>query len=245
MATRYVRRLVRRKRAPIRRRRFARRLPLRRAPSTEYASLKETVTATVVANSVNYFNGFGLADLALTRAPRVAANYQYFKITMIEMKILTAFDTYPGGGAVRMPQVYWMINKGASIPGGLGFGQLLELGAKPRVLNERNSSFRFKPAVVLEASEGGVGLNGAQPKVSPWLDTNSNQGAAWAPSNTAHNGCILGVLPMAAGDATQYQVQITYHFKFKKPLVLVYEGQQVLGTPVEHKPMEQPAVLNG
>lgn len=220
-------------------RRYRRRIVrARRAPSTEYASLKETVTTNVLANSVNYFSGFGLADLALTRAPRVAANYQHFKITMIEMKILTAFDTYPGGGAVRMPQVYWMINKGNSIPGGLGFGQLLELGAKPRVLNERNSSFRFKPAVVLEASEAGVGLNGARPVTSPWLITNANVGAAWAPNDTAHSGVILGVLPMAVGDATQYQVQITYHYKFKKPLVLVYDGQQVQGDVVVHKPME-------
>lgn len=221
-----------------RRRRGLRRYRLPRAPSTEYASLKETVTATVLANSVNYFNGFGLADLALERAPRVAANYQYFKITMIEMKILTAFDTYPGGGAVRMPQVYWMINKGDSIPPGLGFNQLLSLGAKPRVLNERNSTFRFKPAVVVDADEGGA-PGAARPIVSPWLLTNSNEGGAWAPSNTEHGGVILGVLPMAPGDATQYQVQITYHLKFKKPLVLVYEGQQVQGNVTVVKPMER------
>lgn len=227
-----------RRRVPRRYRRaklVRRRIP--RAPSTEYASLKETVTTAVTANTINYFNGFGLGDLALIRAPRVAANYQYFKITMIELKILTAFDTYPGGGAVRMPQVYWMINKGNSIPGGLGFNQLLQLGAKPRVLNERNSSFRFKPAVTLDADEGGA-PGSAMPKTSPWLITNSNEGGAWAPSNTEHNGVILGVLPMAAGDATQYQVQITYHFKFKKPLVLVYEGQQIQGTVVEQKPMQ-------
>lgn len=223
------------KRRPLRRRRVARRR-VSRKPSTEYASLKETVSTTVNANSVNYFNGFGLADLALVRAPRIAANYQHFKITMIEMKILTAFDTYPGGGAVRMPQVYWMINKGDSIPAGLGFNELLNLGAKPRVLNERNSSFRFKPAVLIGNKEGGV-IGAAQIKVCPWLDTNSNPGGPWAPSNTEHSGVILGVLPMAAGDATQYQVQITYHFKLKKPLVLLYEGQQPTSQSVTHKPM--------
>lgn len=195
--------------------------------------MKETISTNVTANTINYFSRFALGDLALARAPRVAANYQYFKLTMIEMKILTAFDTYPGGGAVRMPQVYWMINKGNSIPGGLGFDQLLQLGAKPRVLNERNSTFRFKPAISLDADENGV-PGSSMTKVSPWLITNSNEGGAWAPSNTEHSGCILGVLPMAAADATEYQVQITYHFKFKKPLVLVYDGQAIKGTPVDH-----------
>lgn len=240
MSTRPTRRI--RRRAPIRRRFAARRMRRARksAPSTEYASLKETIAVNVAANSVNYYNAFGLADLALTRAPRVAANYQYFKITMIEMKILTAFDTYPGGGAVRMPQVYWMINKGDSIPPGLGFDELLALGAKPRVLNERNSSFKFKPCVVVDADEAGV-PGAARPLQTPWLLTNSNEGGAWAPSNTEHGGVILGVLPMAAGDLTQYQVQITYHFKFKKPLVLVYEGKQVSGNVVVHKPMLPPS----
>lgn len=235
MAPRSTRRYRSRRPRRVARRRVARRrLISKRKPSTEYASLKETITDTVTANTINYYNGFALGDAALVRAPRVAANYQYFKLTMIEMKILTAFDTYPGGGAVRMPQVYWMINKGESIPGGLGFNQLLQLGAKPHVLNERNNSFRFKPAVNIAAQEGGPAVvNGSMIRVSPWLETNSNAGAAWAPSNTFHGGVILGVLPMAPGDATQYQVQITYHFKFKKPLVLVYEGQTIEGIVVD------------
>lgn len=205
----------------------------RALPSREIASLKETISFNVAANTINYFNAFTLADLALVRAPRVAANYQYFKLTMVEMKILTAFDTYPGGGAVRMPQVYWMINKGESIPAGLGFDQLLQLGAKPRVLNERNSSFKFKLAVLVKTKEAGAN-DASMIRTSPWLSTNANVAGAWAPNDTEHGGVILGVLPMAAGDLTQYQVQITYHFQFKKPLVLVYDGQQVSGTPVVH-----------
>lgn len=231
----------RRPRRGLRRRRVARRrLVTKRKPSTEYASLKETITDTVTANTINYYNGFALGDLALRRAPRVAANYQYFKITMIEMKILTAFDTYPGGGAVRMPQVYWMINKGDSIPAGLGFNQLLQLGAKPHVLNEYNNSYRFKPAVNLAAQDPG-GPATSMIRVSPWLETNSNIGGPWAPSDTFHGGVILGVLPMAPADATQYQVQITYHFKFKKPLVLVYENETIEGIVVKKDRTQPPA----
>jgi len=193
----------------------------KRVASQEFASLKEIVETQIIAGTVNDFSAFGLADLALERAPSVAGNYQYFKITRIDCRLLVNTDTYPAGGGFGMPQVYWLINRGQSIPAAITFDEFKDAGARPRLLNEANLRWSFRPAVLNANRNLTGGLVSLYPKISPWLDTNANAGTAvpWAPSTTEHGGFLMGITKMNAGDATAYNVQFTYHFKFMKPLV--------------------------
>lgn len=202
---------------------------LRRSPrnAIEHASLKEVVQTSIVAGTVNYLDAFSLADLALERAPAVAKNYQYFRITKIEVKLLDAFDTYAFGAGAILPQVYWMINKGQSLPVGYTFDELLDIGCKPKLLNERNLSWSFAPAVLVQNLGTGGGVVAQYPRTSPWLDTNGTPGGAWTPSTAEHGGFVIGVTKCNPGDVGRYSMNITYHFEFKKPLISSSSGESV------------------
>lgn len=192
----------------------------RRVASTEYASCKDSFNTTVVAGNINYFRDFQLSDLLLTRAQAVAKEYQYFKITKIEMVVQTIYDTYAPSfaGAAQMPQIFWMIDKGKTLPAGLDFAALQALGAKPKTLNEINRRYAFAPAVGTVDGTA-TGSAPAQNRISPWLDTVGTSIVGL--SEVSHNGCVWGITKMNATDTTQYNVQITYHFKFKKPQLLI------------------------
>lgn len=201
--------------------------------AVEAASLKETVEVTFNNNVMNYYDAWSLGDLALERAPAVAKNYQYYKISKIEVKLLTTFDTFVAGGAAGtgiMPQCYWMINKGQSVPTGLGVDELLDMGCKPIPLNERNLNWSFAPAVLTGDRTLAGGVTANQYRISPWLNTNANVGGAFAISQIEHGGFIIFVSPINPGDTSTYKLQVTYHFKFKKPLISVSEGAPAQAT---------------
>lgn len=200
-----------------------RRYGIGRAPSTEYASCKDSFTTTVQAGVMNYFRDFQLSDLALTRAQAIAKEYQFFKITKIEMVVQTQYDSYIPSSPQIMPQIYWMIDKGRNLPAGLSFPDLQQLGAKGRTMNEANRRYAFAPAVGAAAEEVGAAQNiGAIYRISPWLDTVGT--SIIGLSEVSHNGCVFGITKMTPADTTQYTVQVTYHFKFKKPQLLGNEG---------------------
>lgn len=204
---------------------------IRRAPryATEVAELKEVIDVRFNNNVMTYYDAWSISDLALRRAPAVAQNYQYYKISKIEVKLLTAADTFIAGGAAGtgiMPQVYYMINKGQSIPTGLGVGDLLDMGCQPRPLNERNLNWSFAPAVLTADRNTAGGLLANQYKISPWLNTNQNVGGAFQISSVEHGGFIIYVSPQSAGDTSSYELQVTLHFKFKKPLVVAQSSIQ-------------------
>jgi len=183
------------------------------------AKLKETVTVTVGAGGPVFFDAWGLGDLLLERAPAVAVNFQYYRIKQIELKLITQSDTYSGLSGITMPQVYYLLNKGQSIPTGLGFDEMLDMGAKPRVLNESNLNWKFAPSIVIAERDTTGALVATYPKVHPWLNTNQTPGPTFTLSQVEHAGFIIGVTKMNAGDTTQYALQATYHFEFKDPLI--------------------------
>jgi len=215
--------LLRKKRSSPRRRVYRKRTlnpRSRRVKSMEFASLKEIVSTNVVAGGLYDFSAFALSDVALERAPMVAKAYQYFKITKIGFRLIANTDTYPVNGGFAVPQVYWMINKGQSIPAGITADELLDMGCRPRALNDKNLTWAFAPAVLNANRNLAGGLVSLYPRITPWLDTNTNAGTGvgWAPSTTEHGGFLFHISKMNADDATAYSVQITYHFKFMKPL---------------------------
>lgn len=205
----------------------------RPARAVEYASCKESFNTNIVAGVLNYYNAITLSDAALIRAPAIAKNYQFYKITKVEMRVIPKFDTFTAGGQVVKPYIFWMIDKGNVIPAGQTFATIQNLGCKPRILDETTRNFSFAPAVqTVDAEVGAVPLAGVQYKVSPWLNTLG--GGLGGLSAVDHAGCVYGITVMQPGDATQYNVQITYHFKFKKPLVV--PGQGVESNTAQYNP---------
>lgn len=195
----------------------------RKVPSTEYASCKESFNTNIVAGNINYYNAITLSDAALQRAPAIAKNYQFYKITKVEMRVIPKFDTFTAGGQVVKPYIFWMIDKGNVIPAGQTFATIQNLGCKPRILDETTRNFSFAPAVQTADAAVAGPLTGVQYKVSPWLNTLGN--GLGGLSAVDHAGCVYGITVMQPGDLTQYNVQITYHFKFKKPLVVPGQGE--------------------
>lgn len=207
-----------------------RRYMRRPAASIEFASCKCSFNTTVQAGLMNYYRDFELSDLALPRAHAIAKEYQFYKITKIEMVVQTNYDTYPPTAPQVMPQIFWMIDKGRNLPAGLSFGQIQQLGAKPKTLNELNRRFAFAPAVGTTDETAPGAAAPAQYRISPWLDTVG--GSIVGLSEVVHSGCVWGITKMTPADTTMYNVQVTLHFKFKKPQILPAAGEAAANSNV-------------
>ena len=103
----------------------------RKPASVEYASCKCSLETQVQAGIMNYFWDFQLSDLALVRAQQIAKNYQFYKITKIELVVQSQYDSYIPANPQTMPQIFWMIDKGRNMPLGLSFQDIQELGGCP------------------------------------------------------------------------------------------------------------------
>lgn len=176
------------------------------------------------------------------RMQAIARNYQYFRITKVEMKFKPFADTFApgtGGTAVNqsIPYLYTLINKG-NVLNTASFNALRDAGAKPRRFDEKTMSVSWKPAVLVGTQDYSnvvtplSSTTFAQKKVSPWLATNANAGlrsATWAPSVVDHCGILYGVEQDLAGSTGQiaFGVEITAYFEFKAPLNAPGVGTEV------------------
>lgn len=166
-----------------------------------------------------------------SRAVTVGQAYQFYRIKMIEFKFLPKLDTYVAGGAggATLPQLLYMIDKSGAIPTSFNAGNLLQMGAKPIRFDDKNITVKWRPSVLTDVAFNQGGAAGAsapsQYKISPWLATNQNStsAAAWAPSLVNHLGIHWVV--ETSGANSLYDLIVTAHFEFKKPLVQVQEGQ--------------------
>lgn len=228
------RRLLRKKRGLRRRLNFR---PRRRLINSQYAVIKETIpmlaaqpnttaTTTFICAAAPTTQIYNMAPITLAqyaRASSVAANYQFYKIKMVEVKFLPQIDTFaqgvPGTGSV--PYLYYQVDKGSSLPETLSLQDLKQLGTKPIRLDNRTITIRWKPAVLVDTQF--VATTGAQQyqmyKVSPWINTNNaNASTNWAPSSVVHNG-LKFIAEQQGTPVTYYNAEMTIHFVFKKPLV--------------------------
>lgn len=201
----------------------------------DYASCRVTRDLGYDSNGTVY----KLQEWALSGFPRavnVAANYQYYRINLVELKFIPTADTYMAGNPGELPNLYYVIDKSDSIPSvGIDLNALINAGAKPIRFDDKTITVRFKPAVTWKAlDENGAQTNFGMTKVSPWLatnDANTQDAATWSPSSVDHHGIVYLVTGGVSGQ--NYRVEMTTHFEFKKPL---YYTPQVPGqessTPV-------------
>lgn len=194
----------------------------------EYASLSETrsIVAPGTNNLVNVM--YSLMNTSLdqfTRAPLVAQAYQHYRIKHISLKLKPAYDTYVSGTTVgtQKPYLYYMLDKSGSIPTNVTLEGLKQMGAKPRVFDEKSINISWSPSVLQDTmTVGGAApvAQGAAYKISPWLNTsNVSVGPLWNASTVDHLGVYWMVECPVNGTATTYEIDCEVQFEFKKPLI--------------------------
>lgn len=225
-------RMPRRRPRRVYRRKAVRRVPRRK--SNEYASLVDEVVQDYQCN-----NGvaYSMKNFALTnsqRAKAVAAAYQFYRISKIELMWKPQADTFIAtqattGSQVSVPYLYYLVDKANNLPVAWSINMLKSAGAKPRRLDDKTLKATFKPAVYLTSTDSPVSgalvaENSALIRTSPWLATNANagngtSGVGWAPSSVDHHGIAFYIeqTNQSAGMIPAL-LTIRIHYQFKKPV---------------------------
>jgi len=168
-----------RKKAPMRRRTTRPRLS-RNVP--EIASCSELLKTTdAESNQIYGPNVLGLDQFQ--RAKAIASQYQEFRITNIKYTFKPQFDTFAANTdaatALRVPQLYYMVDKAQSIPLTATIDTLRSMGARPRRFDDKNVIISWAPGVQIGANQGALAATLSKPMISPWLSTNANPDAGW------------------------------------------------------------------
>lgn len=206
-----ARRAPRRKVAPRRRIPIARRANV---PDQASLSVKTSLQPNVGNNFVcnQMYNQINIQLAQYDRAVNVAKAYQFYRISKVKLTVLFPYDTFvSAAGFTGRPNFYYMLDKSGSLPVAATLDQLKQMGARPKVVDNKPTSIQWKPSVLTEEETLG-GAVAAQYKLSPWLSVNAptiqHRGVYW----------FLEQLFAGAGNGTQYEVEMEIQFEFKKPL---------------------------
>lgn len=201
----------------------------------EYASLSEQRTLSVQGGFVNN-TLYSLMNTTLSqfsRASTVAQGYQHYRIKYIALKVKPIWDAYMytgTPGSVGKPRLYYMIDKAGAIPTNITLEGLKQMGARPHEFDENTRVIGWRPSVLTDVTTaGGVAplAQGAQYKLSPWLNTSDvTVFQPWNPSTVDHLGVYWYVeAPVQGGGNQPYFVDVEVQFEFKKPLIATAVGQ--------------------
>lgn len=196
------------------------------------ASCSEVRTlAPANANQIYAFTTFALSDF--TRAAGIAQYYQRFRMVGVKVTWKPNFDTFalnaaaPGTG-YQKANVYYIVDKTASLPNNITLEGLKAAGAKPHALDEKPIFARWRPAVLEENLAGGQGAGGFSGpsgfQLSPWLSTNqaANNPNVWNANDTSHQGIKFYIEQPGNGGAqaaTQFLMEVECEFEFTKPMI--------------------------
>lgn len=226
MAGKTTKKQVRRRRAVAKRRPRRQRLP---ANVPEWASHSESYTAADGKTNTMY----GPNTVGLDQFPRaigIAKNYQEYRITKVKFTFKPQFDTFTvdpnAATALRVPHLFYMIDKPQAIPLAATLENLKQMGAKPRRFDNRDIVVQWSPGVQLSANDGALAASLVKPMISPWLNTNATPDAAWTPSRIDHAG-LFHFLEAGAitGDGQyEYGIDVECQFQFRKPLMVAVAG---------------------
>jgi len=213
-----LRKAPRRRRAPAKGRRRARRSgglnSFARQNRTDHSSLQESYVVDTM-NTQTIYN-LNTALSTYTRASHVAQMYQEYKITKVTILIKPNLDTYNTGGVV-VPQLYFLpVRDGSTV---FTYTDFFKNGVKPTTFaKDANHSFSYRPSIIY-AGEGDAGRNTIV-KTSPWLNTDFTVGAgSFSPNPTLHYGAswIALAAPFATGAVNIASFEVRVNFKFRKP----------------------------
>lgn len=195
----------------------------------EYASC--SVKATLVPSgstsfSVNtLYNKINTQLSDFTRANSIASNYQHFRMSKIAITFLPTIDTVQSAGGVSKVYLYYMIDKSGSLATNSTLEALKQMGARPKVLDEKPITVAWAPSVLTDqlTSSPVLASQPAAYKVAPWLSTQSFTGnpGAYVGSSVDHFGLYWYAYSLNGGTTVQYNVEIEVQFQFKKPLLVL------------------------
>lgn len=210
---------MRRKATPYKKRRMARRRGARTVP--EWATMSETNDF----GSLNVGTYYNISDIQLAQFPRasnVASGYAQFRIKSLKFTYQPLLDTFPSTGNTQVPYLVWKINREGNSFGGLTYDWFLQNGAKPIRFDDKSVSVTYRPSVIFDAVEAGapgVGNQSSAPKIMQWLTTNKDPYTpGFAPSQTSHAGHLVLVESQGSAVAINYRMTVTAEFQFRKPL---------------------------
>lgn len=203
-----------------RRKAYRPRRMMKRAITTNTASVKEAYQVGIPDGNVVFFRQTALSDVIFDRAQTVAQAYQEYRIKYIKLTFRPSADTFPAVAGNSIPQLYWQIDKANAIPLTADADTFYSMGTRPRRMDDKNLVYTWKPTV-LTTDMTNPGLTTAgQLRTRPWLSTNANSGnpaGIWAPSAIEHLGCVFYVTKINPADAITYFVDVEVVFQFRKP----------------------------
>lgn len=196
-----------------------------RGITTNTASVRENYTVSLNDGVANFFS-VALSNTTFNRAQAVAAAYQSYRIKYVKLTFRPSADTFPVG-AGPIPQLYFQMNKYASIPLNATVQTLLDMGAKPIRFDDKNIVRAWKPTVLIGADQTAPSsqLEASVVKTTPWLSTNQlaqNPTSSWQPSNVEHLGCVFFITkPSLTTPTIAFNVDVEVVFQYRRPLAQV------------------------
>lgn len=213
------------RRRKVAKKRVHRKRATARSIATNTASVRENYSFNISDGVLSYFTE-NLANATFDRSQLVASAFQEYRIKYIKLIFRPSADTFPIGQG-PIPQMYFMYNKAAAIPTNATVQTLLDMGCRPIRYDDKNLLRSWKPTVLIGADQAAPAgtMEASMIKTTPWLSTNlyaQNPGAAWAPSNVEHYGCVFTVTkPSPTTPPINYNVDVEVVFQFRKPLAQV------------------------
>lgn len=191
-----------------------------------FASRAETYSLIATAGTVYNLNDINLTQF--TVAPKLAALYQYYRITRVEWRLKPLYDTWIHRGTTgQMPYLYFLFDKAGSFAT-INANQFEQCGAIPQRVDDKTLVRVWKPAVVSDSTTTGGAQYVSQFKTAPWLPTFRTINGGQAINAPDHKGAVYYVTKTDPNDIQQYDIDITVTFQFRKPLVTSQsESQQV------------------
>lgn len=210
------------------RRRMARRgkksVPRALTTRGQFAKITETLGSQNIMPNTYYYN-YNVQLTGSARAVQVAQAYQFYRISSVTYKFKPIYDTFiaNGSAAASVPQLYWRIDREASLPLNSTLNTLKATGAKPTRFDDKIVSVKFKPAVSISTSDNPLTNAIAGPyKVSPWLPTQNSATSVtsgFAPNSVDHRGLTWYIdMGQSTGIQTIGQVEIMVTYEFKNAL---------------------------
>lgn len=162
------------------------------------------------------------------RAREVAQAYQEYRIKLVEYKFKPLSDTYAPVNNIKVPYLYYLIDKARANNGLQTLDGFKQAGCKPLRFDDRTLTVKYKPAVLVDTYD--ANMSGGIPSrklVSPWLSTNDNNvavpgSASFSPSQVDHNG-IRWIVDGSLDNPT-YEIERIVHIEFRKPLWTELQG---------------------
>lgn len=212
--------------APKRRQAPRRRMAKRSGNVAEYASL--SVKRSYTTGESNQLYSLMNTQLSqFQRAVQVAKAYQFYRIKRIAMTFKPQMDTFANNTGIgyTKPYLYYMIDKSGSLQSNVTLETLKQMGARPKVLDEKPVIVSWTPSVLDFAATNVAAAQGFPNKymLSPWLTTNERGlTTTWNASEVDHLGIYyIAVSALIGGSppTVKYDVEIEVQFEFKKPLI--------------------------